>query len=283
MSVHGTQFGGVNPCSTTAVTFAGISASCNSVNGSGTVISVTVPPSVTLSTSTPVTVTVTTPAGSANGSYTYDVPTVTSLTGGASGGASGTGNSGPNSNSQVPNTVVIHGSDFGTPGACATDGDTVDVGPGNPVTGSCTVAGGGANGTANGTISVQVPASPGLATGPVTVLVTTPDGVSNPDAGMYTYTGPTVTSVTGTGPPATVVTIHGTNFNPNNDGPGSPACSGADPAGSTVVTFGGTPATTCQIQNSTTIKVTSPAGSGTVAVQVATRDGLSNNTFTYTY
>jgi hypothetical protein len=80
-----------------------------------------------------------------------------------------------------------------------------------------------------------------------------------------------------------LVTIHGTNFNPSNDGPTPVACGGADPAGSTVVTFGGTPAATCQILNSTTIKVTSPAGSGTVAVQVATRDGLSNNTFTYTY
>lgn len=283
VAIHGTQFGGLNPCITTAVKFAGVSATCTSVNGSGTVINVTVPASVPLSTSTPVTVTATTPAGSATGSYTYDVPTVTSLTGGASGGASGTGNSGPNTNTQVPNTVVIHGSDFGTPGTCATDSDTVDFGPGNPVTGSCTVAGGGANGTANGTISVQVPASPGLMAGPVTVSVTSPDGVSNPDTGTYTYTGPTVTSVTGTGPPTTVVTIHGTNFNPSNDGPGSPACSGADPGGSTVVTFGGTPAATCQIQNSTTIKVTSPAGAGTVAVQVATRDGLSNNTFTYTY
>jgi large repetitive protein len=283
VAIHGSQFGGVSPCSTTSVKFAGVSATCISVNGTGTVINVTVPTSVPLSTSTAVTMTATTPAGSATGSYTYDVPTVTSLTGGTSGGASGTGNSGPNTNSQVSNTAVIHGSDFGTPGTCATDGDTVDFGPGNPVTGGCTVAGGGANGTGNGTISVHVPASPGLATGPVTVSVATPDGVSNPDAGMYIYTAPTVTSVSGTGPAGTTVTLHGTNLNPSSDGPGSPACSGANPAGSTVVTFGGTPAATCQILNSTTIKVTSPAGSGTVAVQVATRDGLSNNTFTYTY
>ncbi len=283
VAIHGTQFGGLNPCTTTTVTFAGVPAPCTSVNGSGTVINVTVPPSVPLSTSTPVTVTATTPAGSANGSYTYNVPTVTGLSGGASGGASGTGNSGANTNSQVPNTVVIHGSDFGTAGTCITDGDTVDFGSGNPVTGTCTVAGGGATGTGNGTITVQVTASPGLVAGPVTVSVTTPDGVSNPDAGIYTYTGPTVTGVSGTGPAGTTVTIHGTNFNPSNDGPGAQVCSGADPAGSTVVTFGVTPATVCQIVNSTTIKVTSPTGSGTVAVQVATRDGLSNNTFTYTY
>jgi hypothetical protein len=284
VAIHGSQFGGVGPCSTTTVKFAGVSATCISVNGTGTVINVTVPPSVPLSTSTAVTMTVTTPAGSATGSYTYDVPTVTSLTAGTSGGASGTGNSGPNTNSQVPNTAVIHGSDFGTPGTCATDGDTVDFGPGNPVTGGCTVAGGGANGTGAGTIHVQVPASPGLVAGPATVSVITPDGLSNPDTGTYTYTGPNATSITpGTGLAGTLVTIHGTNFNPSNDGPTPVACGGADPAGSTVVTFGGTPAATCQILNSTTIKVTSPAGSGTVAVQVATRDGLSNNTFTYTY
>ena len=119
-------------------------------------------------------------------------------------------------------------------------------------------------------IKVTAPAG----TGTVDVRVTTPGGESaNTAADNYTYVAapPTVTEVIpDAGPSAggNTVTIKGTNL-----------------TGATEVKFGANPGTAVVVESSTEIKVTAPAGTGTVDVIVTTPGGPSANTAAdnYTY
>ena len=108
-------------------------------------------------------------------------PTVTSLTS----NTSGPGGGGTN--------VVIHGTGFGATGTSASDSDTVDFGPFDPVTGTCNVSTGGTKITV--TSPVESPSAAGP-TNPVDVTVTTSAGTSPTNPGdVFDYRAPTVTSV----------------------------------------------------------------------------------------
>ncbi len=116
-------------------------------------------------------------------------------------------------------------------------------------------------------IKVTAPAG----TGTVDVIVTTPGGPSaNTAADNYTYVAaPTCSISPNQGPTAggTAVTITGTNL-----------------TGATEVKFGANPGTGLVVESSTEIKVTAPAGTGTVDVTVTTPGGTatcSGGGFTY--
>ena len=110
-------------------------------------------------------------------------------------------------------------------------------------------------------------------TGPVSVRVTTAAGTSaNTAADDFNYVGPVLSSITpASGPPSggTIVSITGSNFT----------------AGSTSVTFGGTPATSVSCSSTTRCTATAPPGSGSVRVRVTTPNGTNADTsgddFTY--
>jgi len=100
-------------------------------------------------------------------------------------------------------------------------------------------------------------------TGTVNVTVTTPGGTSGlSSADLYEHLArPVVTQVSpSSGPLAggTLITITGTSF-----------------AGSVTVTFGNAPATDVVVDSPTTITATSPAGTGSVQVEVTTVGGTS--------
>ena len=83
-------------------------------------------------------------------------------------------------------------------------------------------------------------------------------------ADLFTYTGPTVTSVSpASGPAGTIVTINGNGF-----------------TAATTVTFAGKAATSVTFVNSTQLTVTAPAPFGIVDVQVTTA-GQTSARFTY--
>ena len=108
-------------------------------------------------------------------------------------------------------------------------------------------------------ISATVP--PGTTTG--TVSVTTPFGTFTTADSFYV--GPTITSFTPfRGPTGTVVTITGHNL-----------------AGTTSVSFNGTPATTFTISNDTTLVVTVPEGATTGPVQVGNSSGSNQSKVQY--
>ena len=141
-------------------------------------------------------------------------------------------------------TVTITGTGFST-------GATVNFGA-NAATGF----------TFNSPTSITATSPAGTA-GPVDVTVTVDGSTSvTSSVDQFTYlAAPTVTAISpSTGPAAggTVVTITGTGF-----------VSGAR------VNFGANAATEVTFNNSTSITATSPAGSGTVAVTVATSGGTS--------
>ena len=126
--------------------------------------------------------------------------------------------------------------------------------------------------TANTSTSITVTTPPGAA-GTVTVNVTTPGGLAS--AGSYAYQGsPTITSLDDTRGPTSgddTVTIQGTNL-----------------AGTTVVTFGGVPATVVSNNSTTLVVRTGARSAGTVNVVVETpgtgtsvRSTTRSNGYTY--
>jgi hypothetical protein len=113
------------------------------------------------------------------------------------------------------------------------------------------------------TSAIQITAMSPPGAGMVDVTVTTAGGTSITSAGdRFSYVAlPTVSSVApNSGPTAggTPVTITGTNF-----------------TGASAVRFGAAPAATFMVASATQITATSPAGSGTVHVTVATPGGTS--------
>jgi hypothetical protein len=131
----------------------------------------------------------------------------------------------------------------------------------------------GTNVTVTGTTTITV-TTPGGSPGPVTILITNPDGLGTSIGGVFSYLGaaPTITSVTpasGTSLGGTTVTITGTDFQ-----------------GGATVRFGGTLATAVTVVSSTTITASTPAMvPGTVHVQVTNPDTQTStllNAFTFT-
>ena len=124
--------------------------------------------------------------------------------------------------------------------------------------------------TVNSATSITVTSPAG--TGTVGVTVTTPVGTSAGSADQFTYeAAPSVTAISPiAGLPAggTSMTVAGTNF-----------------TGASTVDFGTTAAVTYSVVSSTSITVTSPAGTGTVDVTVTTPVGASatsvSDEFTY--
>jgi hypothetical protein len=121
--------------------------------------------------------------------------------------------------------------------------------------------------------ATQITATSPAGSGIIDVIVTIAGGASAiSSADQFTYAAaPTVTNVNpNTGPPAggTSVTITGTNF-----------------SGATAVRFGSNAAGSFTVNSATQITATSPAGSGTVDVTVATAGGTSaissGDRFTY--
>lgn len=114
--------------------------------------------------------------------------------------------------------------------------------------------------------------TPAHAAGTVEVTVETPGGVSNSASFTYTSTAPAAPSITQISPasgPAdggTQVTIVGANL-----------------AGATAVSFGGSPATAIAVTGANLLTCTTPAhGGGNVQVTVTTAGGTSNSlTFSY--
>ncbi|HEY3815345.1 MAG TPA: IPT/TIG domain-containing protein, partial [Caulobacteraceae bacterium] len=120
----------------------------------------------------------------------------------------------------------------------------------------------------------QVTATSPSGTGTVDISITTPGGTTaSVAADKFTYGAiPAVTRVSPTSGPSsggTTVTVTGSGF-----------------TGATAVTFGGTAATGVSVTNATTLTAVSPAGSGTVDIQVTTPVGTSVartlDHFTYT-
>lgn len=312
VTITGTNFS-TTPGATT-VTFGTLAAAISSMTN--TQIVVTTPANA----AGVVTVTVSTTGGNATANYQYhDAPTITSINpaagpsaggqavsiGGTNfvpglttvsfGGAAATVNAVTSTSLSVTTpphaaggvSVVVT-----TPGGTATTGyayhdpptvtgvspssgptqggQTVTITGTNFVSGSTTVSFGGVAGT---NVTVSSPTSltvdtPAHATGAVEVVVTTPGG-SDADTNTYTYTGPFIQTISPDNGPAAggqALTITGTGFIP----------------GSTTVTFGGNPAAV-NSATSTSLSVTTPAGSGTVGVTVTTPDGSYTASNAYTY
>jgi hypothetical protein len=108
--------------------------------------------------------------------------------------------------------------------------------------------------------------SPAHAAGTVNIVVTTPGGTVS---GPFTYTGPTITTVT----PSTGPAAGGTHVN----------ISGTDLDGATSVTFGSAPATSFTANGpGTKITAVAPAhAAGSVTITVTTPGGTSTATFNY--
>ena len=114
--------------------------------------------------------------------------------------------------------------------------------------------------------SSSITATSPAGSGVVDLIVTAPGGSSATSAAdQFSYQGsspPTVTSVSPSAGPlagGTSVTVTGANF-----------------TGATAVKFGGSTAMTFKVNSSSSITATSPAGSGTVDVTVATPGGTSS-------
>jgi prepilin-type N-terminal cleavage/methylation domain-containing protein len=211
---------GTNFVAFAAVSFGGAAPIAYTVNSS-TSITATSPAGLGT-----VDVTVTTPDGtSATGPadlFSYSAPAVSSIT--PHFGTTGT-------------TVNITGANF-VPGATVQFGATAAT--------SVTV---------NSSTSITATASAGVGTVDVRVTTSSQSPVNSP-ADLFSYSAPTVTSVSpqsGSASGGTGVTVTGTNFVP----------------GATVV-FGATSGTSVVVNSATSISVTSPAGAGTIDVRVTT-------------
>ncbi|MEQ1751251.1 MAG: IPT/TIG domain-containing protein, partial [Prosthecobacter sp.] len=235
VTITGTNFTG-----TTGVTIGGIAATTVSVVNATTVTCIT-PAHAAGSAS----VSVITPGGSngANTLFTYvtplSTPTVTAIS--------------PTSGSTAGGTnVTISGTKFtGATGVTIGGSAATSVVVSNATTITCI--------------------TPAHATGPASVLVTTPGGTNAANI-LYTYISPppTVTAISptsGSTAGGTSVTITGTNF-----------------IGATVVTIGGTPAANVSVINATTITCITPShATGTASVSVITPGGTNaaNTLFTF--
>jgi len=223
---------GANLSGLTAVTFGGIPAQSFTANSSTQVTAVApvraTPGSVVLE--------LTTAAGTISSSYTYlAAPTITSVSpssGSTSGGLS----------------VLITGTNFsGVTGVTfgGTKAQSYTVNSETQITAVTPVR-------SEGTALVQVTTGGGVATSPVS----------------FTYSGPTLTSLSPTSGPTTgdtLVTISGTNL-----------------LGTTAVTFGGTNAKSFTVVNSTTITAVTPSKSaGQVTVNVVTPGATLAGSYTY--
>lgn len=234
---------GTNFQDATAVDFGTTPATIKSVNGAGTQVTVTSPTHLTGTVDVTVTARGDTSSTSSADRFTYLGPVITSLSATAGptvGGAK----------------LKIHGT--GLSGATS-------------VTFGSTPATGLKANKAGTLITVVVPAN---APGGVTVTVTTPGGISAATADdLYTYEGPSVTSVSPDSGPAaggTKVTIVGTFLK-----------------GATAVSFGTTHASSFTVNGrGTSIKVDAPAGTGgtvdiTVTTPGATSPIVTADHFTY--
>jgi len=160
-----------------------------------------------------------------------------------------------------------------SPTSGTTSGGTVVTITGTNLTGTTSVSFGGTAGiglTVNSATSVTVTA-PAHADGVVSVSVTTPGGASNTLS--FTYTAPpavpaisVLSPAGGTTSGGTVVTITGTNL-----------------TGTTGVSFGGVAGTNIQVNDATSVTVTSPSHvAGAVPVTLTTAAGTSS-AMTYLY
>jgi len=199
--------------------------------------------------------------------YTYlDQPTVTNV---------------PNQVAERATGVTVTGTGFSIPGPPTASAVSevalipTFTGPTIPLTTEC-----GAVGdpncfgfTSDTRMPIDLPATP-ILPGQYDTVVTTPGGTSptsSNDQFVVQQDAPTVTSVSpdsgpdGGGLPA--ITISGTNFTGSG-------------FATTGVSFGGTPAATFHITNSTTLTATPPAGSGLIDITVTTSstDGTSVET-----
>ena len=160
------------------------------------------------------------------------------------------------------NTVSVTGI---SPTTGPPSGGTSVTVTGTDLSGATAVDFGSTPGTITADSATSLTATAPAGTGTVDVTVTTPDGTSaTSSADQFTYTvvqpPPTVTGispVTGPAGGGTSVTVTGTNLN-----------------GATAVDFGSTPGT-ITADSSTSVTATSPAGTGTVDVTVATPTGVS--------
>jgi hypothetical protein len=204
---------------------------------------------VSFTVNSPTSITATSPAGTGTVNVTVTTPLGTSATsvgdqftyGGSTAVTSVSPNAGPPGGGT---SVTITGTNF--------TGATAVAFGSNPASSF----------TVNSATSITA-ASP-AGSGTVNVTVTTPGGTSVTSvASLFAYSsgGPTVTAVSpNTGPPGggTSVTITGTNF-----------------TGATAVSFAGNAANSFTVNSATSITATSPAGTGTVDVTVATPGGTS--------
>ena len=229
---------GTNLTGASAVTFGGVAATGYSVVNSTTVDATT--PGGTAGA---VNVSVTTPGGTGtdtNGFTYVAAPTVTGV----------------------------------APASGSTAGSTPVVITGTNLTGASAVTFGGVAATAYSVVnSTTVDATtPGGTAGAVNVSVTTPGGTGT-DTNGFTYTTPTLPTVTGVAPASgptagsTPVVITGTNL-----------------TGASAVTFGGVAATAYSVVNSTTVDATTPGGTaGAVDVSVTTPGGTGTDANGFTY
>jgi len=155
-----------------------------------------------------------------------------------------------------PTTITVTGTDFAA-------GSTVSFGPNNATNVSV---------TSPNQLSATAPSGCGT----VDVTVTTPNGTSaTSTADRFTYLlacggGATLLSIFPTSGPAaggTVVTVEGTGF----------------VSGSTVVYFGGVPATNVSCASSQQCDATTPAGAGSVGVTATVNGQFASGSATYTY
>ena len=223
---------GSNLSGVSAVSFGGIPAQSFTVNSSTQITAVT----PVRASAGPVAIEITLATGTVNSTYTYiAAPTITSISpssGSTSGGLS----------------ILITGTNFSGVSSVTFGGTKAQSFTVNSETQITAVTPVKSSGVAN----VQVTTAGGIATSPL----------------AFTYTAPTITSLSPTsGPTAgdTVITISGSNL-----------------LGTTAVTFGGTNAKSFTVISSTTISAIAPAkAAGAITVNVVTPGATLSSTYTY--
>jgi formylglycine-generating enzyme required for sulfatase activity len=159
-----------------------------------------------------------------------------------------------------------------TPGLGSTSGGTAITLTGTNLNGAISVTVGGMAATNVKVVSrttVTAVTPPGTA-GSSDVVVTTPGGAATRTGGFMYLAAPTLVSIapaSGTTAGGTIMTLTGTSL-----------------TGASSVTVGGTPATSVQVVNSTTVTAVTPAGAaGVCDVTVTTPGGAATRTGGFTY